>query len=321
MNIFKKSENRPGRAVTAEALFMVGAPTTTPDLFDIEAVWPRPWRFLVTLSFSLALYGMFYAGWHLFNAPNMIPGVIFTGSFAVPVAALVLFFELNIRRNVSLYRVVTLVLGGGVLSLLLVLGLLNFEEKVFAFLGVSGDWYDSVRAPVEEIAKLAIAVLLAQKASYRFILNGLLIGAAVGAGFSAFESAGYALTSCLCEVATGGRTLQALQDAMMAAEHNLVVRGLFSPLSHIAWTALACAGLWWARKGGKLSILTFVNWRFAIGFIGAAVLHSLWNSPCEIPYYGKYLLLGAVAWVAIGCVVNAGVREIQNEQDKILKKI
>ncbi len=300
---------------------MVGTPTTTPDLFDIEAVCPRPWRFLVALAFSLTLYGLFYAGWHLFHNLNMVPGMIFTGSFAVPVSSLVLFFELNIRRNVSLYRIVTLVLGGGVLSLLLVLGILNLDEKVFAALSIPYDWQDSVRAPVEEIAKLIVAVLMTHRVVYRFRLNGLLIGAAVGVGFSAFESAGYALTGCLSTVATGGRTLAVLHDAVSGAESSLVVRGILSPLSHIAWTALSCSGLWWARKGGKLEIRTFVNWRFILVIVGVALLHGMWNSPLELPFYGKYLLLGVVAWLAIGLVVKAGVREIQNEQETSLGKI
>src|SRR5699024_11317925 len=48
---------------------------------------------------------------------------------------------------------------------------------------------------IEEIGKLAIIIYFIRKLNPKYILNGLLIGAAIGAGFAAFESAGYAFTS------------------------------------------------------------------------------------------------------------------------------
>src|SRR5207244_7482217 len=46
---------------------------------------------------------------------------------------------------------------------------------------------------IEEVAKLATVVLVVRQATrYKYILNGMLFGAAVGVGFAVFESAGYA---------------------------------------------------------------------------------------------------------------------------------
>ena len=51
----------------------------------------------------------------------------------------------------------------------------------------------SSAAPMEETAKVLAMVVVARAAKYRYKLNGLLVGAAVGVGFAAFESMGYAL--------------------------------------------------------------------------------------------------------------------------------
>ena len=46
---------------------------------------------------------------------------------------------------------------------------------------------------VEEIGKVVIVYWFLRRLGKLSILSGLLIGASVGAGFAAFESAGYAL--------------------------------------------------------------------------------------------------------------------------------
>ena len=77
---------------------------------------------------------------------------------------------------------------------------------------------------IEETGKAAALFLVINKTKYRSTLNGLLFGAAVGAGFSAFESAGYALVTGM----TAG------QAAML---ETITVRGVLSMLGlHIVWT-------------------------------------------------------------------------------------
>src|SRR5208283_4009246 len=45
----------------------------------------------------------------------------------------------------------------------------------------------------EEIAKLLAVVIVVNNRRYKYILNGLVFGAAVGCGFAALETAGYSL--------------------------------------------------------------------------------------------------------------------------------
>ena len=296
---------------------------SAPDIFDIEAKWPRPYRFIWVLGFSLALFLLFEFGWRLFRESTLIPGILFTGSFAVPISAVVLFAEFNIRKNVPLKDVVLLVLLGGVLSLLLSLCLLHFDYVLFSAMKIPQAWYDSVRAPLEEFAKLVVVFLVARRAQYRYHLNGLLFGAAVGAGFASFESAGYALSYCLnavvdCVVEGATDGIEILGRGVRVAEGAIISRGILSPFSHVAWSALTCAGLWMAKGDAPLRFSNIVNWRFLLLGGVAVALHMTWNAPFELPYYGKYVILGVVAWGVIFCVVECGVRQIRRKQDAVL---
>ena len=115
---------------------------------------------------------------------NCVPGIMFLGAFAVPLATLVLFFEMNTPRNVSLHMVGTLFLLGAVVSL--AVALLGYSMPIFQL-------SDMEAGVVEEVAKLLTVIVVMRSVRYKYILNGILFGATVGAGFAAFETAGYAL--------------------------------------------------------------------------------------------------------------------------------
>jgi RsiW-degrading membrane proteinase PrsW (M82 family) len=142
----------------------------------------------------------------------------------------------------------------------------------------------SAAALIEEPGKLAAVILLAHRSRDPWTLNGLCFGAAVGAGFPAFESAGYALA-----IALGEGT-----DAMT---QNLIIRGFLSPFDHVVWTAIAAGALWRVSRGGPLSMESFLNWRFASLFLVVVALHFVGNSSFfdGVPFFGKYLVLGAIA--------------------------
>lgn len=103
--------------------FTSGGSKSTPALEEISTDWPSPWLFTRILALSLLIC----IGWRLmFEAFNNAPvvsgaaylGLLFSISFAVPFSILVLFAEFNVRRNISWYSIIVLVLGGGILSLI-----------------------------------------------------------------------------------------------------------------------------------------------------------------------------------------------------------
>ncbi|GAA3313703.1 hypothetical protein GCM10020331_004440 [Ectobacillus funiculus] len=83
---------------------------------------------------------------------------------------------MNAPQNIAIYKIVYVVFIGGILSLLLAL--------IF---------YDILRSNinpitigiVEELAKV-VAVIFVRHLKYKYVLNGLLLGAAVGVGFASF---------------------------------------------------------------------------------------------------------------------------------------
>ncbi len=295
-----------------ERYFSVGGPDTTPSLEQIDVRWPRPWVFFRTFLVALGAYLAFVGAWNQFGNVKLLPAIIFVGSFAIPFATLILFFELNVRRNVSLYQIGRLIALGGAASI--VLSLLGYQVAS----GIKLDWLGaSVAGLVEEPGKLLVLAFVINNRKYRSILNGLLLGAAVGAGFAAFESAGYAFLYLLQHVSVsmqynGAVTLQ-LND--IAAMRQLIMsRGLLSPFGHIAWTAMSAAALWRVMGNAPFRLEMVKDPRFGRVFAAAVLLHMIWDSPLELPFDGLYILLGTIAWVIVLGLVQEGLEELRASQ-------
>jgi protease PrsW len=172
-----------------EERFNVGARGNTPALADVDTAWPRPWLFVWTLGLGLLVYLGFRATLTETANTKLIPGLIFVGAFAIPLALLTFFFEINVLRNISLYQIIKLVLIGGILSLIISLFFYSVTKLGETWLGAMS------AGLVEETGKGVVLLLMVNKMRYRWTLNGLVLGAAVGAAFAAFETAGYAFES------------------------------------------------------------------------------------------------------------------------------
>jgi RsiW-degrading membrane proteinase PrsW (M82 family) len=275
-----------------ENLFTVGSSLTTPQLHPNMANLPSPWLFFRVLVGAVAIYFLFWLLWDNFRNLNVIPGLIIVGSFAVPFAILVLFYEINTPRNVSIVKVIQLLILGGALSILFSLFLFEITPML-GFFGASAAGF------VEEVGKLA-TVLFAMRfipmKRYPYRLNALLFGAAVGAGFAAFESAGYALRIGLMNA-----------DEML---DNITLRGAMSPFAHIVWTAIASTAYWIARKDNTDFQSTISSKKFLTLFSASVALHFVWNLPFEGPFMIKFWILGFVAWVIIFSLIQSGLKEI-----------
>lgn len=286
---------KPHSEDEVEESLIVGTKKTTPSIEELVIEYPKPWLFFRLVTGSLILFYGFVFAYQQFENPNLIPGLILSGSFAVPLATLFLFFEINIRRNVPIWQVLRLVLFGGILSLFV--ALLLFENTDFLEKSMGA----SVAAIVEEPAKLAALLLLMKgKRKFSYILNGLLLGAAVGCGFAAFESAGYALRFGLLDI-------KEMIDVIQ-------LRGLLSPFAHIVWTAVAGAAMWRVKRGGDFSFNLCKQKEFYMPFAIIMVCHAIWNSEIELPFWGKYIACGFVAWVTALSLLNLGIKQIREEK-------
>jgi RsiW-degrading membrane proteinase PrsW (M82 family) len=278
-----------------EQSLIVGTSTTTPSVEDISLEYPQPWLFFRLITGSIILFYSFVAVYEQFENSNLLPGIIFTGSFAVPISTLFLFFELNIRRNVPIWQVMRLVLTGGVLSLFVALVLFQNAD---AFFGQQGAW---IAGLIEEPAKLiALFYLTRGNKRYPYILNGLLLGAAVGCGFAAFESAGYALSLGMTDIDS---LIQIIQ-----------LRGVLSPFAHIVWTAIAGAALWRVQRGGSFYSGLLLKKEFYAPFGTVIFCHAIWNSGSMIPFMGQYIICGLISWTVALSLLNLGIKQIAEEK-------
>ena len=292
-----------------EQHFATGLPGFTPQLAAIESGWPKPWMFVRLFAGTGLLFVGFLFLTNTFGNENLLPGMILLGSFAVPLSTLVFFFELNTPRNVSLYLLVRCMMVGGLISL-----------AVTLFLGpatsVLGQYVDPLlTGVVEEAAKLFAVFLVTlrlQPQRYPWILNGVLFGAAIGAGFACFESAGYAFHYLLTtpESPVAGQWFN-----VPAATHVIVVRGLLAPFGHVVWTALVAGALWRVKLDRRLSARMLFHPRVARMALVVTVLHAIWDVGfLDPPFLIKYLLLGAVAWLLAFGMLQAGLKQIKAAQ-------
>jgi RsiW-degrading membrane proteinase PrsW (M82 family) len=140
----------------------------------------------------------------------------------VPLSVLFYIYEVNYPRNISLPKVLLIVLVGGAMSI----GLVILVRKIvgYEFTYVLGNIMTGV---IEELAKAVAAYIFILIFKPKYLLSGLLIGAAVGTGFSIIETFMY-----VCEYVEDTDTVFKLTLALM--------RGLLSiGGGHIFWAALA----------------------------------------------------------------------------------
>jgi len=280
-----------------EEFFTSGSPNTTPPIEEVDTSWPKPWVFFRTFLAAIVVYLLFNFAYDAFENITVVPGLIIAGSFAIPLSVIILFLEINVRRNVSIYQVTKLVVVGGVVSF--IFSLMLFAVSDVFTLDLLGT---SIAGLIEEPGKVFALLIVASLTRYKYILNGLLFGAAIGAGFATFESAGYALYA---GVVKG-------DDALMTT--TIFLRGLLSPLGHIAWTAMCGAALWKVKGDRLFRFRMLLDLNFLRIFAIACVLHMFWNLPVNLPFFGRYLIVGAMGWLIILGFVGEGLAELESEK-------
>jgi len=274
--------------------FVVGTTKTTPPIEDVVASWPKPWFFFRVLIFLVLVYFGFYFAFEQFVNIKLIPGLIMMGSLAVPLATVILFFELNVTRNVSFNRVLMLVASGGVVSLFV--ALVGFQVSNLDWMGASS------AGIVEEIGKLLAVIIVARSFRGKYILNGLLFGAAVGAGFAFFESAGYAF-----DFLERTNSLNVMFDIIQT-------RAFLTPFGHVAWTAI-CAGALWRVKGDSgFQLGMLLDSAFLKTMAIPMTLHMLWNAPFQLPFELKHIGIGMVGWFVVFGLVQQGLHQVRDLQ-------
>ncbi|GAB3570929.1 hypothetical protein GCM10027405_36170 [Arthrobacter alkaliphilus] len=188
---------------------------------------------------------------------NLIPTLILLGSFLVPFSV-VLFVVERLTGTLAPVQVFLAFFVGGVFG---VLGASVLESDLHA-----SAWIYFRVGLIEEFVKTLIVVVMGRQVRPKTASQGALLGACVGSGFAAFESAGYAFNAALT---TNGIDLGSLLQTE-------VMRSVLTPVGHVLWTSLLGAVIFGAADQQS------ARYRFTKGvlasFLAVAVLHGLWDS-------------------------------------------
>lgn len=280
----------------AEQIFIYGTKSTTPRLSEVSKDWPHPWLYSRVFFVLFAAFFLLWICIDLFGGVLAVPGLFTIGSFMVPLTTLVLFMEVNVWRNISFFKMMSIFFIGGCASLVATLFLFSFfdvREMSFVSAAITGC--------VEELGKLTIIYLFMKRMKKVNILNGLLIGASIGAGFAAFESAGYAMFYSRGDF-----------HEMM---NIIFLRGFLTPGGHVTWAAITGAALAIAAnsQNGIVSSSILKSTQFLRLFCIPIVLHAIWDSPIRI--FGSNLPILQIAltvfvWIVVLILVNMGLNEV-----------
>ncbi|MDA3648736.1 PrsW family intramembrane metalloprotease [Saccharopolyspora indica] len=205
---------------------------------------------------GLVLWALSVVVTALTGNPALLPTVVLLGSFLVPVS-FVTWLSGKGSAEVTLGRVVEGFVVGGVLGVLAASLLETYllSPSVWMYLGVG---------LIEELVKVLALMYVARGMAHRTLRGGLLLGATVGFGFAAFESAGYALNALI--------TRHGL--SLWQVVETEILRGILAPVGHGLWTAILGGVLFAATRAGRWRLTGGV----VLAYLGVAVLHALWDS-------------------------------------------
>lgn len=275
-------------------IFVCGTKVTTPDVKDINPQNAGAWVYLKIFIFFLIAYIPVRIGYITYGNANFLPALIMLGAFAMPVTVLIFFFEINIFKNIPFYRVVEYFILGGSLSLITAILFfeLDLNTDISTYTGAL------MVGLLEEAAKATIvALFLFRDKKCKYILNGLLIGAAVGAGFAAFETAGYILR-------------YGMNYGVATMLGTIKVRGFLAPGGHVAWAAIEGAALMLVKGFDKLEKKHLNDKRFLLICLIPIVLHGIWDMPINLPFYGVPIIMTVLAWIVIIYFINLGLKQV-----------
>jgi protease PrsW len=192
------------------------------------------------------------------DVTHLIPNVILLGSFLVPVSLVLFALGRASEGHLTAEAVLLGFLGGGTLGTVFAALTETYflPTAVGTFIGVG---------LFEETAKTLVVVAAGWTVKDRRPRDGMVLGATVGAGFAAFESAGYALQTFVEH-----RSDHPVSN-ILSTEAG---RAVLSPFGHLTWTALVGGTIFAAWRTGAFRPVAPVIWTF----LGVVALHAAWDS-------------------------------------------
>ena len=239
---------------------------------------------------------------------NLYPTVILIGNFLVPVVFVAFLYDHQHLSRLTQETIAASFIVGGVLG---VLGASILETLLVPVPSNPTQGLSLGSALlvglIEEGCKILAVMLLARKMKHTSEMDGLLLGGAVGMGFAALESTGYAFSTFLLSHGVIGASIA-----------TTIVRGLFAPFGHGIWTALLGAALFRASgpRHFRITIPVILTYLFV------SALHGFWDGspssvffviPPGIPVSAITLVLGIIGVVVLFIVYRSSIRRQMQE--------
>jgi protease PrsW len=267
----------------------------------IRHAWVR------ALLIGLALFIITTLVMFLTGNPNLYPTVILIGNFLIPVVFVAFLYDHQHISSLSADTIATSFCIGGVLGILgaAVLESLLVPVPTNPNQGLTLGGAIAVGL-IEEGCKIAAVAFLARRMEHTSEMDGLLLGGAVGMGFAALESTGYAFTAFLIS-----------NGHVEASIVSTVLRGLFAPFGHGIWTGILGAVLFHESKPHRFRITPL----FLITYLFVSLLHGLWDGltntvilviPPGFPISLTNLALGILGVIILAVIYRRAIlRQLQ----------
>ncbi len=253
--------------------------------------------------FIITTIVMFWTG-----NPNLYPTVILIGNFLVPVTFVAFLYNHRHLSTLRLESVAICFVVGGILG---VLGASILESLLLPRTGNPNKGIPLgsglLVGFIEEGCKIVALMILARRMRHTSEMDGLLLGGAVGMGFAALESTGYAFTVFLLSHGVVGTSIV-----------ETVIRGLLAPFGHGVWTGVLGAILF--RDSSKSNHFR-ITLPVILTYIGVSVIHGLWDGlpqtvffviPPGIPISVTILILSIIGISLLAFVFKrAEARQLQ----------
>lgn len=298
----------------SDDIFIAGTRNTTPHIKDVSQEWAKPWVFSrVFLALGITFIVLLILV-NTFANTNALPGMIFIGALIVPISGLIFFYESNAFQNISFFEVLKMFFIGGVFSLLSTIILYNFvsfsdELETYGIMTMADAFLIGL---VEEIGKAIIVILFINYLKTNKILNGLLIGASIGAGFAVFETAGYILNYGI--LSTGTPDLTEIMNIT-------ILRGWSAIGGHLVWAAIIGAAAVIAKDARHFTWSNILDKRFLFFFFVSVILHCIWDT--DITVLGssnlKMIFLIVIAWIFVFILMKSGLNQVNQIQNDYLE--
>jgi RsiW-degrading membrane proteinase PrsW (M82 family) len=243
-----------------------------------QAWAPRWWAVLLI---GLALWAAAVGAMYLTGNIILLPTIVLLGSFLVPVTAISWYLDHDGSASLSPRRIVSAFIIAAVLGLILA-SLLEF-------------WLVYGTGPIgllkvgfiEEFVKGAAIILLAIGLRSYATRDGMVLGAAVGFGFAALETSGYALASLF--VVQGQQLFLSLPSVVFTE----LVRAVLAPFGHGLWSAILGGVIFYAARQGRVRMI----WSVLAAYIAVSLLHAAFDIFGSITGYIVISIIGIVPLV------------------------